>query len=166
MTNAPLSVLLDRMAVQDLLMRYFNAADRSDRKAVRSCFTQDVSAQYEGRPSVRGVDALMAQIALFDNLATGATTVATHFTGNLLFKELAGDYAETEHNVIACLVDRSGTTVAIRCLRYLDRLRREDGEWRIFARVHTLDWSCDLPCAFARPFGQKVDGFPADWPTR
>ncbi|MDR6858777.1 nuclear transport factor 2 family protein [Variovorax guangxiensis] len=165
MTATESEDLHDRAAIHDVLMRYFNAADRGQKDVVRSCFTDDVWAQYEGRPAVRGVDALIAQIALFDNLATGACRTSTHFAGNLVFKELARDHAETENNVFAFLVNAQGTTVAARSLRYLDRLRRVQGQWKIFARLHTLDWSCEMPCALARAFAQKVHAFPTDWPT-
>jgi hypothetical protein len=157
--------LCDRAAIQDVLMRYFNAADRGQKDLVRSCFTEDVWAQYEGRPPVRGVDALLSQIALFGNLASGACRISTHFAGNLVFKDLSADRAEIEHNVFAFLVDEHGATVAMRSLRHMDRLRREQGQWKIFARLHTLDWSCQLPCSFARPFAQKLQEIPAHWPT-
>jgi hypothetical protein len=165
MTTTDLQILRDRAAIHDVLMRYFNAADRGQKEVVRSCFTDDVWAKYEGRPPVRGVDALMEQIALFRNLASGACTISTHFAGNLVFRELSGSRAEIEQNVFAFLVNSQGTTVAMRSLRHLDRLRRVDGEWKVFARLHTLDWSCDVPCSFARAFAQKESEFPADWPT-
>jgi hypothetical protein len=157
---AKLQNLIDRAAIQDVLMRYFHAADSGDKDAVRSCFTSDVVATYEGRTPVTGVDALIAQIALFDNLASGACKVSTHFAGNLQFKEIAGDRAETVTNAFAFLVSREGDTVAVRSLRYLDRLRCEGGDWKIAERLHTLDWSCNLPCAFARAFQEKLNVFP------
>ncbi|WP_374221257.1 nuclear transport factor 2 family protein [Variovorax sp. E3] len=157
--------LRDRADIHDVLMRYFNAADSGRKDLVRNCFTEDVTAQYEGRPQAHGVDALMAQIALFDNLVSGACRVSTHFAGNLVFKSQTEELAETEHNVFAFLVNSDGTTVLARSLRYLDRLKRVNGEWRIFARLHTLDWSCEMPCTFARAFALKARDFPADWPT-
>jgi hypothetical protein len=151
-----IQALIDRAAIQDLLMQYFSAADAGDKPAVRACFTEDVSAQYEGRPLVRGVDALLAQIVLFENLASGACRVSTHFAGNLRFKALGHAHAETELNAFACLVDQSGTTVAVRSLRYLDHMRKEDGCWKIAARLHTLDWATAVPCTFARRFAEKL----------
>jgi hypothetical protein len=156
--------LLHRAAIHEVLMRYFHAADRGERDRVRSCFTDDVWAQYEGRPAVRGIDALMAQIALFDNLESGACRVSTHFAGNLLVKDLSSDRAETENNALALLVKSPGATVTVRSLRYLDRLRLVHGQWKIHARIHTLDWSAELPCSSARPFAERVAGFPPDWP--
>ncbi|MGC4251930.1 MAG: nuclear transport factor 2 family protein [Sphingobium sp.] len=159
-----LQALADRAAIQDVLLRYFHAADRGDREAMRGCFTQDVRAHYDGRAAVEGVDALIEQIGLFRNLESGACRIATHFAGNLVFRALANGHAETETNAFAFLLDASGETVAVRSLRYLDRLRREQGQWRIAARIHTLDWSGEMPCTFARAFAAKVNGFPAEWP--
>jgi len=161
--NAEFQVLLDRAAIHDVLMRYFHAADNGDKAAVRACFTEDVVAQYEGRTLVRGVDALLSQIALFENLASGVCRISTHFAGNLQFNEVRGDRAETVTNALAFMVKADGTTVAMRSLRYLDQLRRERGRWKIAARFHTLDWSSDVPCAFARAFSRKPTGFPADF---
>jgi ketosteroid isomerase-like protein len=154
----PLGVqeLIDRAAIQDVLMQYFSAADAGDQHAVRACFTEDVLAQYEGRPAVRGADALLAQIVLFENLASGVCRISTHFSGNLRFKELGNGHAVTELNALACLVDKSGTTVAVRSLRYLDQMRKEDGCWKISARLHTLDWATAVPCTFARLFTEKL----------
>lgn len=156
-----LQALLDRAQIQDVLMRYFHGIDSGDRGLVRSCFTEDVAAHYEGRTPVRGVEALIAQIVLFDNLASGACRISTHFAGNLQFKEITGDHAETETNGFAFLVNADGSSVAMRSLRHLDRWRREKGEWKIAARLHTLDWSCDVPCTFARVFAQKLNKLPA-----
>jgi len=159
--NEDLQRLLDRAAIHDLHMRYFSAADHADRTGVRACFSADVEAHYEGRAPVRGVEALIGQIALFGRLETRSCRVSTHFSGNVQFKSLSDAEAETEINAFACLVDADGALVALRSLRYLDRLRRIDGQWKICARVHTLDWSGELPVSFARAFVHKVIALPA-----
>ena len=156
MSKATLDTLLARASIHDLHMRYFNAADCADRDTVAACFTRDVVAQYEGRPIAQGRDALMTQIALFTNLEQGICRISTHFAGNVLYRSLSRDRADTEINAFAYLVDAAGQAVAMRSLRYLDRLRLEDGEWKICARRHTLDWACDVPATFARPFSQKA----------
>lgn len=151
-----MQALIDRAAIEDVLMQYFSAVDAGNKPATRQCFTEDVVAQYEGRPAIRGVDALLAQIVLFENLASGVCRISTHFAGNLRFKELAPGHAETELNAFACLVDESGVQVAVRSLRYLDRFCKEEGGWKIAARLHTLDWASDVPCTFARRFAERL----------
>lgn len=138
--------LLGRAAIHDVLMRYFSAADRADPEAVRSCFTEDAHAHYHGREPVHGADTVVAQIALFRNMASGACKIATHFVGNLQFKMIEGDWAETEANAFAFLVGpvNGADQVIVRSLRYLDRWQRTEGRWKIAARVHTLDWSSEM----------------------
>jgi len=155
-TETDIQGLLDRAAIYDTHMRYFNAADCADRAGVRSCFTDDVTAQYEGRPPVRGLDALIEQIALFRNLEDGTCRISTHFVGNVQFKSMTRHTAQTELNAFAFLADRDGAAVAMRSLRYLDQLRRVEDVWKISARLHTLDWSSQVPASFVRAFAAKV----------
>jgi hypothetical protein len=159
---AQLQLLLDRSAIREVLVRYYHGADSGDEAVVRSCFTQDVRAHYDGRTPVAGLDALMAQIPLFRNLACGACTICTHFMGNLRFLQLGADAAETEAHVFAFLVvpEGGGNVVNMRSLRYLDRWRREAGDWKIAVRQHTLDWSCQVPASFTRSFAQRLGAIP------
>ena len=163
--------LLDRAAIHDLHARYFQGLDRSEPDRVRSCFTEDVIAYYDGRSAlrpggqapVRGIDALMDSIITFKRQQTGEWKVTTHFMGNLTIGFLEGDVAETETNALAFLVLAGAPTdqVAIRSLRYLDRLRRMEDGWRISERLHTLDWSCQVPANFAVTMAQRVTTRPA-----
>lgn len=163
MPHAPgLQQLLDRAAIHDVLMRYFSGADGADRTAVRSCFTEDAHAHYHQRKPVDGAEAVVAQIALFDNLASGAVRIATHFVGNVRFIELEAGHAQTETYAFAFLVGpaEDGDQVMVRSLRYFDRWRREGGAWKIAARVHTLDWSSQMPAAFAGTLAQRLHAPP------
>ena len=155
--------LLDRAAIHDVLARYFQGIDRGMRDQVRSCFTDDVQANYDGRSPVRGIDALMDSFLAFRKQEAGEWKVTTHFMGNLNINLLEGDVAETETNAIAFLVLRGEPTdqVAMRSLRYLDRLRRVEGGWRISERQHTLDWSCQVPTTFAVTMAQRITTPPA-----
>ena len=149
--------LLDRAAIHDLHVRYFQAIDLSSQPQVRTCFTPDVIAHYHGRASVRGIDALIASIPAWPKQASGEWKISTHFMGNLNYKMIDGDVAETEVNAFAFLVLTTPAPdhVAMRSLRYLDRLVRLDGNWRISERMHTLDWSCDVPATFAVKLAER-----------
>lgn len=143
--------LLDRAAIHDVLVRYFQGIDAANPDQVRSCFTDDVRAAYDGRTFVDGIDALMGSFLAFERKASGDWKATTHFMGNLSFNLLQNDIAETEAYAFAFLVTPSTPTdkVAMRSLRYLDRLRRTKDGWRISDRIHTLDWSCEVPATFA-----------------
>jgi len=71
--------------------------------------------------------------------------------------------AEAETNAIAFLVEpgKGGELVAMRSLRYLDRMRRGKDGWRISDRIHTLDWSCQMPANYAITLAQRVSALPA-----
>ena len=94
----------------------------------------------------------------FKRMAEGRMKVTTHFMGNLQIKSIEGDVAETETNAIAFLVapGKGEGQIAMRSLRYIDRIRREKDGWRISDRVHTLDWSCELPANFAVTLAQRL----------
>jgi hypothetical protein len=155
--------LMDRAAIQDLLARYFQGLDRCSPEQVRSCFTDDIQARYDQRPPTRGIEELIDSLQNFNKLRAGTMKITTHFMGNLVIESIKGDLAETETNAIAFLVDpgKGSDLVAMRSLRYLDRMRRQDNGWRISDRIHTLDWSCQVPANFAITMAQRVSALPA-----
>jgi ketosteroid isomerase-like protein len=150
--------LIDRAAIQDVLARYFQGIDAADQDQVRSCFTDDIRAAYDNRGFVEGIEALMGSFLAFKNKASGAWKATSHFMGNLSFTSLQQELAETETYAIAFLTTPSATgdRVTMRSLRYLDRLRRTNDGWRISERVHTLDWSCEVPATFARAMSDRI----------
>ena len=158
-----LQYLMDRAAIRDLLARYFQGLDSCRPEQVRSCFTDDIQAHYDQRPPTRGIEELMNSLQNFNKLRAGTMRVTTHFMGNLSFTLLKGDVAETETNAVAFLVESEAGTdrVAMRSLRYLDRMRRQKDGWRISDRIHTLDWSCQVPTNFAITPARRVSVLPA-----
>jgi hypothetical protein len=104
----------------------------------------------------------MDSLQNFNKLRDGAMKITTHFMGNLNFTSVEGDVAETEMNAVAFLVEptKGVDDVAMRSLRYIDRMRRERDGWRISDRIHTLDWSCRMPASFAVTLAQRVSALP------
>lgn len=160
--SSEIQYLIDRAAIQDLLARYFQGLDRGSPEQVRNCFTDDVRAHYDQRTPTRGIEALIDSLQNFNALQEGTMKITTHFMGNLNFSRIEGDAAETETNAIAFLVEptNGAEPVAVRCLRYLDRMRREPSGWRISDRIHTLDWSSQMPANFALTLAQRVSVLP------
>jgi hypothetical protein len=154
--------LIDRAAIHDVHARYFQGLDRGSPEQVRSCFTDDVRCHYDKRTPTRGIEALIGSLQNFNKLRAGTMEITTHFMGNLNITRIEGDVAETETHAIAFLVEpgSGGDQVAMRSLRYLDRMRREKSGWRISDRIHTLDWSCQVPANFALTFAQRVSVLP------
>src|ERR1700709_733550 len=141
--SSEIQYLIDRAAIQDLLMRYFQGLDRCSPEQVRSCFTDDIQAHYDHRPPITGIEELMGGFRTFKRIKEGKMKVTTHFMGNLNIGLLQGDVAETETNAIAFLVEpgEGADLVSIRSLRYIDRMRRQENGWRRTERRTTPHWS-------------------------
>jgi len=155
--------LRDRAAIQDVLTLYFQALDRGEPDLLRRCFTEDVVVWYDGRSALRsggqdsstGIAGLIDSLVTFKRKRSGEWKVTTHFMGNLSIA-IDGDAAETETYALAFIVlPGQPDQVAMRSLRYLDRLRHTADGWRICERQHTLDWSCQVPADFAVAMGQR-----------
>lgn len=166
MPRAPINLqyLLDKTAIEEVITRYFQALDRALPEQVRSCFTDDIKADYDGRTPIQGIETMMATMNTFQKLASGERLASTHFMGNLNIQRIEGDVAETETYAIAFLVlPGKPERVAMRSLRYLDRLRKVDqvtGEWRISERRHTLDWATEVTTNFAATLAQRMKQWP------
>ena len=158
-TSDVVQYLADLAAIQEVLVRYFQGLDRCDAQLVRTCFTEDVHVHYDKRAPVSGIEAVMAHFRTFDRMKKGQMKVTTHFMGNLNVKYIRGDVAETEMNAIAFLVEPADV-MAMRSLRYIDRLRRDGNGWRISDRLHTLDWSCRIPTTFGATLAERVFALP------
>jgi hypothetical protein len=129
--------LLDEAAIKEVHIRYCRAADRVDNVALRACFHPHAIADYGH--GVWNLDEYMehATAMMANFIAT------THNTGNQLV-EVDGDSAWAEHYAVATHrwpYDENGETRdMIAGIRYVDRMERIDGEWRIARRVMVLDW--------------------------
>jgi hypothetical protein len=161
--SSEIQQLIDRAAIHDLHTRYFQGLDRCSPEQVRTCFTEDVRAHYDKRTPTRSLNALIDSIQVMGKVQKGSLRISNHFMGNLVFLRIEGDTAETEVNAFAFLVEAGsgGDRVAMRSLRYLDRMRRQKDGWRISDRIHTLDWACDVPTTFAIAFKQRISVLPA-----
>lgn len=157
--------LLDRVALEAVMARYFQGIDRNNLAQVRACFTEDVKGTYANRGTVTGVDPMLAMLrSHFEAMSGGAIRVCTHFMGTFNVDSLLSHAAETETYALAFLVragDKPGDPdyVAMRSLRYLDRWRRGGDNglgWQICERVHTLDWSTKVSPDFATTMAKRV----------
>lgn len=138
MTDAArcIQALLDETAIKNLHLRYCRGVDRLDWPLVRSCYHPDATddhGSYQG-----GIEGFIAWAAA--GLPRFEST--THFTGNQLV-EVDGLVAWAEHYAIVfhrrpASADEPAADLTAN-VRYVDRLERRDGEWRIAARVVVVD---------------------------
>ena len=128
--------LLDEAAIKKLHIRYCRGVDRLDWDIVRSCYHPDGTddhGSYKG-----GIEGFIEWASV--GLPRFEST--THFTGNQLV-EVNGDVAWAEHYAIVFHrrpANAEGPAAdLIANVRYVDRLERRDGEWRIAARIVLAD---------------------------
>ncbi len=160
--DVDLKKLTDRAAIHDVITRYFRGIDSGNKALVQSCFSDDVRVLYDGRSPEHGLEAVMSSLRTFQRIAKGEMQITMHFMGNFNLVRLDERSADTETYAIAFMVPPKhiADRMAIRGLRYIDRLRQDDEEWKIVQRRHTLDWSFEASPTFANSLMQRmtVDG--------
>ena len=126
--------LKDRQAILDVIMRHARGHDRHDTELMNSCFWDD------------GVDEHGQFVTPGPEYGDWANK--THTAGYFLHMhnitnhtcEIDGDTAHCESYVIGAMLPRSAPGRAkFVSGRYLDRLERRDGEWRILVRRTTIE---------------------------
>lgn len=139
------TMLWEHERIRDLLARYCECLDEYDIDGVAACFSEDAIADYgAGRGGeIRGRDAIAARIR-----AGQAAFRRTHHQLGQIRIRLDEDSAETTSYQMTWHELASGRKDLV-CLRYIDRLVNQDGEWLI---------------AYRRVEASLVDGFEGvDW---
>ena len=143
--TSALQALVEKQAITEVLYRYARALDRCDLPLLRSCFHPDSThdhGDFEGS-SLEFCDwALELLLRL---------TATQHHLGNVLI-DLEGEVAHCEtywvayHRIPAqaggsgVVAGRGEETDLFIGGRYLDRMERRRGEWKIARRVGIHDW--------------------------
>src|SRR5690606_23342915 len=144
--------LADRAKIQDVIYRWCRAVDRLDRQGILDVFypgAMDSHGPYIG-PIEGLVDWLMERHQ--------PIPFSSHFVGNLLIEFATQDVALVESYVrtiqqypvgaksqLAQLTggasgDPEAAVDMFTSSRYLDRMERRDGQWRIAQRTLIQDW--------------------------
>lgn len=132
-----LRVLLDKQEIYEVLVTYCRGVDRCDAETVASVYHED-SVDDHGYWKGAGRD--FAPFVV--NRLAEANSATTHSVTNVLI-EVDGDEAFSESQVMVHLLRRDTDPVETDVMggRYLDRLSRRDGAWRIDERTVVLDWT-------------------------
>ena len=125
--------LKDRLEIQDCIARHARGCDRFDSDLITSTYHQD------------GVDEHGYAINVGAGYAEWANAV--HEAGSLLHLhnitthlcQITGDEANCESYVLVGLLNNDGKTARLINGRYVDRLERRNGEWKIALRRSTVD---------------------------
>lgn len=131
--EAQMRDLLDRQAIFDCIKRSSRGNDRFDVELVASSFHVD-AIHDNGRKRVDahgyGEHANAAHGMLFD---ANLHNVTLHLC------EIDGDVAHAESYSLGLFLDKGAETGRVLAGRYIDRLERRDGEWRIAVRRTTVE---------------------------
>lgn len=146
---AALDVMVDRQEIHDALTRFSRGMDRFDRDIFLSAFHDDATiaaGNFVGGP-----------IDLYEwaRATHELGQVSTHH--NLLNHtcDIDGDTAHTETYYL--FVGRNhDDTNWIAGGRYIDRVERRDGQWRIALRTNVIEWSGIVP-TMGIPFADVPD---------
>lgn len=166
--DSRLDLLLDERAIKNCVLKYCHATDRLDWEMVADCYAPgatDDHGSFQG--SAEEFPAWLAKKAAL----RGAKQ---HFVANQLV-EINGDEAVCE-SYYCCYIEflgdpeftvGGGDEAVLMGGRYVDRLVRIDGDWKISDRAAVVDWSRSLgepahwssPAAgqFAHGAGDKSD---------
>ncbi len=142
--------LLDRQAIQDVLIRYCRGADRADVGLIAEAYhpdaTEDHGGVYSGPASayVEQMAAILPRAGLMN-----------HMTTNVLI-ELDGDAAHVESYILTfARMKKAGEKFdTLTLARAIDRFEKRDGHWKIAARRLVWEWNHEMP--FAETWGRGL----------
>ncbi len=147
--QARLEMMLDRQDIVDCLTRFSRGMDRFDRDCFLSAFWPDgtmAAGPFVGSPA----ECWDWAVPMHE-----AGQVATHHNLLNITCEIDGNNAHTETYYLFVGRNRDATNW-IAGGRYVDRLERRDGEWKIALRTNAIEWSGMVP-TMDIPFADVLD---------
>jgi hypothetical protein len=126
-------VLKDRAAILDCVARHARGHDRHDAEILTNSYHIDGIDEhgYAVNPGPAYADWANPQHA------SGSSAHQHHITTHNC--EIDGDIAHAESYVLVALLNHDGATARLISGRYIDRLERREGEWRILVRKSTVE---------------------------
>jgi hypothetical protein len=143
--------LLDKEAIRDVVLRYCRGVDRADAELITSAYHPDAVDEHgAGRYTGETVGAGIVEL-------TSSSRVTMHHVTNQLIELLGPDRAASEtYFTVWQTLDRGGEEHTLHALgRYVDRMERRAGEWRIAHRLVIVEFTRLLP-----PEGEMLPSAP------
>jgi hypothetical protein len=134
MDEGKLQYMLDRLEIQDVIHRYARGLDRHDDDVLRSVFHEDAWDNHGPWVGPREEFVAWANGPCHQHTNAHLHQITTHNC------EIDGDVAHTESYCQWVHRLKDEETVTVGGGRYIDRLERRDGEWRIVVRRLVLDF--------------------------
>jgi ketosteroid isomerase-like protein len=127
------ALLMDRSAIADCIARHARGCDRHDVELISAAYHPDALDEHG---KVINIGAEYGDWA--NSTHAAASQVHTHnITTHTC--EIDGDSAHAESYVIVVLLGLHGQTPRFISGRYVDRLERRDGQWRVAVRRSTVE---------------------------
>lgn len=140
--DARLQEMLDHHEIRKVLDLYCHGCDRLDDVQVAGVYSAD-SWDDHGYIKAPGAEFAKAAIASLAEISTSCS----HLLGQSLIK-VTGDEAGAETYFLAVTTSLEITgdqSLNLMGGRFVDRLRREDEDWKIVRRTCVRDWSATYP---------------------
>jgi hypothetical protein len=128
--------LRDRSEIFDCVQRHARAHDRHDAELMASCYFDDGVDEHGYAINTGPEYATWANLQHAASSASHLHNITTHLC------EIDGDVANCESYVMVVLLSPDQKTTSIMNGRYIDRLERREGQWRIVVRRTTVDAVC------------------------
>lgn len=149
--KAAVGHLQDRQDILDCIQRESRARDRQDLEQIAGCWWDD------------GIDehgAVTTGMPDYPAMANRGHTMNFNMTSHNITNhlcEIDGNTAHCESYVVGGLYWLDGKTTTIAFGRYLDRLEKRDGEWRMLVRRCTIEMTADTDGTWVH--SKNVQGF-------
>ena len=136
---ADLREVIAKQRINDVLTRYCRGIDRCDLDTLLTVFWPDAEANY-GSGRRNAVEWCAATVGALRGMHR-----TMHSIGNVLI-DVDGDHAaaETYCHAYHELDGPTGRLEMVVGGRYLDRLERRGGAWRIAERLYLMDWNRNI----------------------
>ena len=130
--------LKDRAEIRDCIVRYARGVDRLDWEMAASAYHPDA---IDDRGAMTGTrDEYLAWLRPILEGCSGTTHAVTNIS-----YDIDGDTAHTESYVITAVWSGDGQTVMMGGARYISRLERRDGEWKLIRQEAPMDFTYVVP---------------------
>ncbi len=130
-------ILWEERAITDVMHRYSRGFDRGDVEMVKSAYWPDA---LEDHHTFCGLSGPMCDV--FDAMCMEEFASTQHHITNTRI-DLDGDTAHVESYCFSVCTKRDTLELDVVGGRYVRRLEKRDGEWRIAAGVLIADWAPD-----------------------
>ena len=146
--------LMDRNAILDCISEQSRGHDRHDAGLLTKAYHPDGVDEHGN-----AVNSGPTYAAWINPVHAAGSRVHTHnITTHVC--EIDGDTAHCESYVLVCLLNHDGVTARVISGRYIDRLQRRDGIWKIAVRRSTVELMFTADASLLQSELFKDQGYP------